>query len=237
MQDCSNGLEGEERKARESLLQDLTDDGVSLEELKAAVAEDRLALLPVERVLGGELHGSQIEAADRRPRPGDPAYQRLLGLPEAGPDDPVFAAADIEAANSIKLFLDAGLPEDAIADTTRVLGESMSRLAATVAGGFVNAFLQPGDTEDEVAMRFATLAERLTPALAPVLVAAFTAHLRESVSRGILGPRSSRAGNSPTRWSSRSASPTWSGSRGSGASSKSRSSGASPVASASSPAR
>jgi len=70
----------------------------------------------------------------------------------------------------------------------------MARLAATVSGAFVDAFLKPGDTEQEVAERFAELAERLTPALGPVLIAAFGAHLRESVRRGILGRSEREAG-------------------------------------------
>jgi len=45
--------EPEEREARLELLERLYEDGVSLDELKAAVAESRLVLLPVERVLSG----------------------------------------------------------------------------------------------------------------------------------------------------------------------------------------
>ena len=40
-------------------------DGVGLDELKEAVAEDRLALLPVERVLGGDRTAREIEQRDR----------------------------------------------------------------------------------------------------------------------------------------------------------------------------
>ena len=46
------GLEGEDaRNARLELLRRLSDDGVELDELKAAVEEGRLVLLPVERAL------------------------------------------------------------------------------------------------------------------------------------------------------------------------------------------
>jgi adenylate cyclase len=189
-----DGLEGEERAARERLLEQLTEDGVSLEELRAAVAEDRLALLPVERVLGGRFTAREIERETGLPADNLLRRRRLLGLPEAGPEDRVFAAPDVDAARSMKLFLDAGLGEHALDDVTRVLGESMARLAATVAGGFVEAFLEPGDSEHDVARRFADLAEQLTPALGPVLIAAFAAHLREGVSRGILGRNELEAG-------------------------------------------
>jgi adenylate cyclase len=48
-----DGLQGADRGARERLLRSLAEEGVALEDLVTAVAEDRLALLPVERVLGG----------------------------------------------------------------------------------------------------------------------------------------------------------------------------------------
>ncbi len=49
-----DGLEGTDREARLELLRELEADGVGLEELREAVQENRLALLPVERVLSGE---------------------------------------------------------------------------------------------------------------------------------------------------------------------------------------
>ena len=47
-------VEGEARQARLDLLEQLAADGVSLEELREAVAAGRLTLLPVERALAGE---------------------------------------------------------------------------------------------------------------------------------------------------------------------------------------
>jgi adenylate cyclase len=189
-----DGLDGEERASRKQLLQQLSADGVGLDELKTAVAEDRLALLPVERVLGGRFSSREIQE-----RTGVPAdlmlrIRRVQGLPEPGPDDRAFSEEDIEAARSTQLFLDAGLGEEAIVEITRVLGESMARLAATITATFVDAFLKPGDSEHEVAIRFASLAERLTPALNPVFTAAFKAHLRESVRRGMVGRSEREAG-------------------------------------------
>jgi adenylate cyclase len=189
-----HGLQGDERRAREQLLQRLLDDGFALEDLRCAVAENRLALLPVEQVLGGRFTAGEIEAETGTPAALMLWMRRLLGLPEAGEDDRAFGAADIEAARSTKLFLDAGLAQDALVEVTRVLGEAMARLAATTAAAFVDSFLKPGDSEDAVAVRFAALAQELTPALSPVLIAAFSAHLRESVSRGMLGRAELTAG-------------------------------------------
>src|SRR5205807_283588 len=112
--------------------------------------------------------------------------QRLQGLPEPGPDERVFGDEDLAAAESTQRFLDAGLDDEAIVTITRVLGETMSRLAATTTAGFAAAFLEPGDSEEDVARRFSALAEQLVPALRPVLLSAFKAHLHEQVRRAVL---------------------------------------------------
>jgi adenylate cyclase len=181
-----DGLEGEERAARERLLQELADAGYTQDELRDAVAEDRLALLPVDRVLEGEHTAAEI--AERTGLDAETMLRiwRLLGLPEVGPEDRVFRDEDVAAAESTKLFLEAGLGEQAIAEITRVLGESMARLAATTAAAFVDAFLKPGDSEQDIAARFPELAGKLSEAIKPVLAAAYNAHLRESVRRGMI---------------------------------------------------
>jgi adenylate cyclase len=181
-----DGLEGDDRAARERLLDRLVDEGFTLEELQGAVREDRLPLLLVERVLGGRYSASELEERTGLEASQMLRIRRLLGLPEASPDAPVFGEEEADAAQSTRLFLDVGLGEEAIAEITRVLGEGMSRLAATTAAAFVDAFLEPGDSEDEVAQRFASVAEQLIPAIDPVLIAAYKQHLAEAVRRGIL---------------------------------------------------
>jgi adenylate cyclase len=189
-----DGLEGEDRAARERLLDRLVDEGYTSHELEEAVKEDRLALLLVDRVLGGRYTARELEQ-----RTGLKASQllrirRLLGLPEAGPDDQVFGEEEVQAGEATKMFLDVGLGEEAIAEITRVLGEGMARLAATTAAAFVDAFLEPGDSEDEVAQRFASVAEQLIPAIDPVLVAAYKQHLAEAVRRGMLSQAERESG-------------------------------------------
>jgi adenylate cyclase len=182
-----DGLEGAERGQREQLLARLIDDGFSLDDLRKAVQENRLALLPVDEVLGGAYSAEEIEQRTDLPAGMMVRIRRLHGLPEPRPEDKVFSEEDIEAARSTKVFLDAGFSEERIVEITRVLGEGMGRLATTIIAAFAQTFLQKGDDEEDVALRFAELAEQLTPAAAPILVAAFNAHLREAVSRAMLG--------------------------------------------------
>lgn len=188
------GLDADERTARAGLLDRLHDQGVPLEELRDAVAEDRLVLLPIERLLGGRYTADEVEEKTGLPAALMLRIRRLGGLPEAGPQDRVFGEEDVDVGRSTQLFLEAGLTEESISEITRVLGEAMARVAASTAGHFVEAFLRPGDSELEVADRFAALAEHLTPALEPVLAAAFKAHLREAVRRGMIGREDRAAG-------------------------------------------
>jgi len=189
-----DGLEGEDRAARERLLERLADEGYTFEELKAAIEEDRLALLLVERVLGGRYTAKELAQESGLPAVQMVRIRRLLGLPEPAADERVFGEEEIDAAKAISMFLSSGLGEESIAEITRVLGEGMARLAATTAAAFVDAFLEPGDSEDEVAERFATLAEQLIPAIDPVLRAAYRQHLAESVRRGMLSPADRESG-------------------------------------------
>lgn len=189
-----DGLEGAERDARRQLLEGLADDGFSLDELRQAVAEDRLALLPVERVLGGRYTAEEISDSTGLPVDLLVRIRRLLGLPESAPSERVFSEEEVAAAESIRMFLEAGMRDDAINEITRVLGEGMSRVAATATAAFVDTFLEAGDSEYDVAWRFATLAEQLTPAISPVLLAAFKAHLRENAQQGMLSRAELAAG-------------------------------------------
>lgn len=181
-----DGLDGKERAARLALLERLAAEGVGLDELKRAVAEERLVLLPVERALRGRYTVAEVARRSDVPEEFVIGMVRAMGLPEPAADETAFGEEDVEAFRSTKLFLRTGFDEAAIAQIRRVLGEGMSRLAATIALAFGDAFLQPGDDEDQVAMRFTAMAEQLTPALTPVLAAAFKAHLRDNISRGVL---------------------------------------------------
>jgi adenylate cyclase len=182
-----DGLEGDRRRAREQLLERLAADGASLDELKSAVAEQRLALLPVQRLLGGRYTADEIEEQTGVPAGLLVQQRRLLGLPKPGPEEKVFDDEDIETAKSLKLFLDSGFDVETIAQVARVLGEGTSRLAATTGAAFVETFLRAGDNEYDAAARFEELTGQLLPAARPILVAAFKQHLREAVRRGMLG--------------------------------------------------
>lgn len=191
------GLDGTARDQRLELLELLAREGFSDDELRVAIAENRLALLPVDRLLGGTYTAREIEQRSGLPAEVMTRVRRTIGLAEPGIDERVFSEADIEAARSTKLFLDAGFSVEAITEISAVLGEGMSRLAATITAAFLQTFLRAGDSEEDVALRFAELAEQLTPAIEPILVSGFNAHLRDAVRRGMLGRRELDTGEPP----------------------------------------
>jgi adenylate cyclase len=182
-----DGLEGEERAARRDLLERLAADGVGVEELAAAIAEDRLALLPVEREFAARYTAREIEELTGLPAALVAQLRRALGLVEPSPEDRAFSEDDLEAARATKLVLDSGISEEAVIELTRVLGEGMARLAATIAAIFGDTFLHPGDSERDVAFRYADMARQLIPGTTPIVAAALNAHVRESARRGIIG--------------------------------------------------
>jgi adenylate cyclase len=92
----------------------------------------------------------------------------------------------VAAARAIKRFLDAGVPEDAVMEISRVLGEAMSRVASPITGAFAAAYLEPGDNERDVALRYAAMAQQLLPSMAPVLNAALRVYARQAARRGII---------------------------------------------------
>jgi adenylate cyclase len=186
-QEWLDGLEGDALAQRRQLLDRLAGEGFTADEINRAIAENRLPLLSVDRVFGATFTAREIQEQTGLPARTVAGIRRLQGFPEPDPDDRVFSADDVESARATKLFLDAGISEESIDETTAVLGEGMSRLATTIAAQFLQTFLHEGDSEAEVAQRFTALASELTPAFTPILIAGFTAQLRESVRRGVLG--------------------------------------------------
>ena len=183
-------LEGKAREDRLALLEELTAEGVPLEELREAVAAGRLTLLPVERALAGdgarytpreiaEISGLELELVQR--------FSAALGVPYPDPDERSATEADLEAVRRVKAFRDAGLPEDGMLQVARTIGMGMARIAEANRELTVRTLMQPGDTERDLALRFAAAAEHMLPLVGPTLVYAFQAHLLEQIRRDVIG--------------------------------------------------
>jgi adenylate cyclase len=195
-----DGLDGErEREARLELLRELSQDGVDLEELRRAVAENRLALLPSELALGGRGRYTLAEVAERSGLDADffARLWRALGFAVPQPDEATFTDEDVEAAANVRSFRDAGLPDEGVLEIARLLGQSMARLAAATGRIFAETFLRPGDTERSVALRYAEETRQLEPLLAQALTHTLRAHERANLRQAVVGSAELRTGRLP----------------------------------------
>ena len=180
-----DGLTDAERESRLRLLARLEADGCTVEELQAANEAGRLPLLAVERLL----------ARRRRHSLGDATFaagltdafavrnHRSLGLPVPEHDEPVYDDDQVENLRTLRGLLDAGIPEEDIHLMGRVLGQSSHRTAQAVTDILSRALLRPGDTEDDLALRLADLAEAMLPLLDRLTGAVLRLHLLDVVQR------------------------------------------------------
>ena len=183
-------VEGDARQARRELLERLAGEGVPLEDLREAVDGGRLALLPVERAVAGDgARYTPREIADKVGIDLEILQRTSLafGVPYPDPDDRSVTEADLEAAKRVKAFYDAGLPEEGMMQVARTVGMATARIAEANRDLVIRTLMQPGDTEQDLALRFAAAAEHMLPLFEPTLSYAFRAHMLEQIRRDVLG--------------------------------------------------
>lgn len=196
-----DGLEGEAREARRELLMRLAGEGVPLEELREAVEGGRLTLLPVERALAGD--GPRYTPREIAASAGVDLdlLQRAtaaLGIPYPDPDDRSLTEADLDQARRVKAFRGAGLPEEGIVQVARTIGMGTARIAEANRELIIRTLMQPGDTERDLALRFAAAAEHMLPVFEPILLYAQRAHMLEQIRRDVIGAADLAAGEMGT---------------------------------------
>ena len=182
------GLDGDERAARLELLGQLAEAGFSLDELREAAGQDRLALLPVERELRREGRYSAREVAEMADIPLEflGRIQQAFGMPVIDPDEQAFTEEGLAAARRAAEFRRFGLPEEGMVEVTRVIGQSMSRLAEAIRALVYEAVMPAASGEHDIGLRYAAAARELMPELAPMLYDALTAHLAEQIRGDVL---------------------------------------------------
>ncbi|MEA2403531.1 MAG: adenylate cyclase [Thermoleophilaceae bacterium] len=178
------GVEEGKRDERLALLRHLRDDGFTIEELQEAAKKERLALLPVDRVLSTE--GAKYSSADLAEETGMPLellqqLWRALGFTEVDPEEKLFGDPDLEAVRAVGQFHAAGIGDEPLTLVSQVIGSGMSRLSDAIRETVGEALLQPGDSELTVGMRYAAAVEHLVPLLTPVMGYVLTVHLKEQI--------------------------------------------------------
>jgi adenylate cyclase len=195
-----DGLEGEAREARRRLLTELAEAGVPPAELHRAVAEDRLALLPVEGALSGEgarYTADEVAELSGLERPFLDRVWRALGMAFADDPVPAFSDEDVAAARRVAALREAGLDDEGILEVARLIGMTMSQLAAAGRRLVADAFLNEGDNEYDAGIRFADAARAFTPLIGDTLSHAFNLHLREQIRHDAFGAAELSAGRTP----------------------------------------
>jgi adenylate cyclase len=190
-------LEGEAREARFGLLEQLSGEGVPLEELRSAVAAGHLALLPVERAIAGdgprysarevaEISGVDLDLLVR--------LRAALGVSYSDPDERVGTESDLETALRTQRLLEAGFPAQELIRNARTIGMAMARVADANRELVVRNVTGPGDNEHDLANRLAEAAEMMLPMGAEFLNYAFRVNLLEQVKRDVIGAADLQSG-------------------------------------------
>jgi adenylate cyclase len=196
-----DGLDDERaRQARRELLESLEEAGCSLEELREATEQGRLALLPMELVLAGE--GQRRRQVDVAEETGlDLEFlaeaRRALGLPAVDPEDPVLTAEEVELAKSAATLLEAGIERQSFLELTRAMSQAMAGVAASLTSTFGASLLRPGDTERDLGLRYAETLRELGPLAGPTLTHMLNLRLREQIRQAVVGQAELQSGRLP----------------------------------------
>src|SRR5947207_7678513 len=192
------GVEGEPARARRlDLVRQLLADGFSLEELQEAARADRLALLPLDRILHREAaRYTRLDLAELSAMPLEflSRLWQALGLADPAEDEVVFGEPDLEAVKLVAAFRAAGLDEDTLCLINQVLGHGMARLSETILLVVGDQLLQAGDSEQTLGLRYAQAAEHLIPLLTPLLGYVLGVQFRDEVKRSYIMPAELSAG-------------------------------------------
>lgn len=184
-------------REREELLGRLTAAGVDAAEVERATAEGWLPALALESALGAGPAEFSLTQLAQQSGLGTPFVRELmqaLGRPNPAPRERAFSREDVELARIARRFVEAGLPRRELLEVFRVLSLGMMHTADAVRRLVGNAMLEPGASEDQVALRYVDATEHLGPLMAEVLEAQFRAQLRAGLSRQLVSEVERRAG-------------------------------------------
>jgi adenylate cyclase len=193
-----DGLEGQTRAERAELIEWLLGDGFTVEHIRSEFAP---MLMPAGRVVGDdgvyvstrqicEDTGIDLELLE--------AMQRALGLPRVDdPDAPVHLRADAEAAAQAQMFVDVGFTREQLIAVARVLGHGMAQAAEVMRQVVLEAVIEPGATELQIAKAYGELVQRASPLLGPLAEGVLRLQLRHGLETEAVSVAERAAGQLP----------------------------------------
>ena len=194
-----DGLEGEARAERLTLLQQLARDGMALSELRRATATGTVIFLPAEQVMVGPQRYTAAEVAELSGVELDflVAARRAMGLPTPDPDDAAYSEDELEAARRIVVAREAGIPDEDTLELLRVLGRGLSQAAENLRTFPLKLVLEPGISEGELARRYAEAVAQLYPLVDPMLSNVLALHLRHATQTEVISAVERSGGRLP----------------------------------------
>jgi adenylate cyclase len=192
-----DGLVGDERRTRVSVLESLAADGVDIATMRDAIARDRLGLLLLERTLRPE-DGHSLSDVCRLAEIDVDVVRRwfqALGRPlPPDPDEPIYTDEDVEIAQRIHRHRNLGFSDDEMLPVVRAIGRGVLNIADALGGLLGEALLRPGEPEPEMALRYATEARRIVEEDSLHLVHLVAAALADRIRSHALAVEESSAG-------------------------------------------
>lgn len=174
-----DGLDGAARAQRAELIEWLLSRGITIDQIRGATVP---ALLPARRIIGDD--GTYVSAREISDETGIELgvlqrVQRAMGLPTVDdPDAAVHLRADAEAAGFAQRFIEMGFDPDQIVQTTRVLGEGLSKAAEVMRYAAMAVTRRPDATEREIAEQSEALMREVAPLLGPMIEEMLLSQLR-----------------------------------------------------------
>jgi adenylate cyclase len=193
-----DGLEGQVRAERAELIEWLLGEGFTVEHIRS---EFTPMLMPAGRIVGDD--GVYVSTRQICVETGIDlelleAMQRALGLPRVDdPDAPVHLRADAEAAARARVFVDAGFTREQVIAVARVLGQGMAQTAEVMRQVVLEAVIEPGATELELAKAYGELVQRVSPLLAPMAEDVLRLQLRHGLETEAVSVAERAAGKLP----------------------------------------
>ena len=108
-------------------------------------------------------------------------------MPVREPGERAITEEEIELSRNAKTLLDAGLNPESFLELTAVMSRSMQTIAASLTSVFGEAFLQAGDTERDLGLRYAEAMRHLGPMAGPTLQHMLNLRLREQMREAVIG--------------------------------------------------
>src|SRR5215212_3974981 len=193
-----DGLEGNARAERAELIEWLVGKGFTAEQIRGAVAP---MLLPAGRLVGDD--GVYVSARQICEETGIDlelleAIQRAIGFPRAeDPDALVHLRVDGEAAARAKVFIEMGLSRDQVISVSRVLGQGLAQTAEVMRQVVLEAIIEPGATELQLAQAYEGVVQQVSPLLGPLCDDVLRAQLRHTLETEAVNAVERAAGTIP----------------------------------------